>query len=234
MRIKGILFDKDGTLFDFRATWDGWVGDLLTELAAGNAGLLESLAASVAYDFETRSLRPGSIFVAGTNAEPVDRLLMHLPNWTARDLVLFMAELGGKVVPTPAVPLPPYLVGLQEKGFRCAVVTNDGEAPARQQLAQAGVEELFNTVIGFDSGFIPKPKPDTCLAAAGRLGLAPEACVMVGDSTHDLHAGRAAGMLTAAVLTGVAGADELRPHADIVLPDIGHLPGWLDAQNSLP
>lgn len=234
MRIKGILFDKDGTLFDFRATWDAWVGDLLAKLAGGDQGLLESLAASVSYDLERRCLNPGSIFVAGTNAETVERLLLHLPHLTARDLVLRMAELGGNVTPHPAVQLPPYLVALQEKGFRCAVVTNDGEEPARRQLATAGAEDLFEIVIGFDSGFTPKPAPDTCLAAARHMGLRPAACVMVGDSTHDLHAGRAAGMMTVAVLTGVAPHEELADHADIVLPDIGHLPDWLHAQNSMP
>jgi len=50
---------------------------------------------------------------------------------------------------------------------------------------------------------------------------------MVGDSLHDLHAGRAAGMQCVAVLTGVAEAAELGPAADIVLPDIGHLAAWL-------
>lgn len=51
---------------------------------------------------------------------------------------------------------------------------------------------------------------------------------MVGDSTHDLIAGRAAGMVTVAVLTGMADAATLSPHADVVLPHIGHLPEWLD------
>jgi phosphoglycolate phosphatase len=51
---------------------------------------------------------------------------------------------------------------------------------------------------------------------------------MVGDSRHDLEAGRAAGMRTVAVLTGIAGAADLAPHADVVLADIGGLPGWLD------
>ena len=51
---------------------------------------------------------------------------------------------------------------------------------------------------------------------------------MVGDSTHDLIAGRAAGMQTVGVLTGMAEA-ELAPLADAVLPDIGHLPDWLMA-----
>ncbi|MGB5558750.1 MAG: HAD hydrolase-like protein, partial [Paracoccaceae bacterium] len=41
------------------------------------------------------------------------------------------------------------------------------------------------------------------------------------------HAGRGAGMQTVAVLTGVASADDLRGHADVVLPDIGHLAGWV-------
>jgi phosphoglycolate phosphatase len=50
---------------------------------------------------------------------------------------------------------------------------------------------------------------------------------MVGDSRHDLAAGRAAGMHTVAVLTGPARDEDLRPFADVVLPDIGHLPEWL-------
>ena len=43
----------------------------------------------------------------------------------------------------------------------------------------------------------------------------------------DLVAGRAAGMVTVAVLTGLAPVDDLAPLADAVLPDIGALPGWL-------
>ena len=55
---------------------------------------------------------------------------------------------------------------------------------------------------------------------------------MVGDSTHDLRAGRAAGMRAVAVLTGLAEADELAPLADAVLPDVSHLPAWISVQNS--
>lgn len=50
---------------------------------------------------------------------------------------------------------------------------------------------------------------------------------MVGDSRHDLEAGRAAGMRTVAVLTGIAKREELEPHADVVLADIGAIPGWI-------
>jgi hypothetical protein len=57
---------------------------------------------------------------------------------------------------------------------------------------------------------------------------------MIGDSTHDLDCGRAAGMTTVAVLTGLADRDDLAPHADVVLPDIGSLPGWLGLPETGP
>ena len=66
-----------------------------------------------------------------------------------------------------------------------------------------------------------------CLAFAEDQRLEPARCVMVGDSCHDLEAGRRAGMATVAVLTGVAERAELAPLADVVLADISHLPAWL-------
>jgi phosphoglycolate phosphatase len=97
-------------------------------------------------------------------------------------------------------------------------------------LDTAKVRHLFDFIAGFDSGYGAKPAPQPLLAFAAAMGLAPEQVVMVGDSTHDLIAGRAAGMKTIAVLTGMAGPADLAPLADAVLPDIGHIPGWLQAQ----
>jgi phosphoglycolate phosphatase len=54
---------------------------------------------------------------------------------------------------------------------------------------------------------------------------------MVGDSKHDLDAGRAAGMKAVAVLTGIATRADLAPHADVVLADITGLAGWIDRLN---
>ena len=51
---------------------------------------------------------------------------------------------------------------------------------------------------------------------------------MIGDSTHDLDSGRAAGMTTIAVLTGLASRADLAPHADVVLDDIAALPPGSD------
>ncbi|MEM7090648.1 MAG: HAD-IA family hydrolase, partial [Pseudomonadota bacterium] len=91
----------------------------------------------------------------------------------------------------------------------------------------AGIREHFDFIAGYDSGHGFKPGPGQLLAFAAHVGVDPSRVAMVGDSLHDLQAGRAAGMVTIGVLTGLAGADVLAPMADVVLPDIGHIPGWL-------
>ncbi|MDZ4095362.1 MAG: HAD family hydrolase, partial [Paracoccaceae bacterium] len=127
-----------------------------------------------------------------------------------------------------AVPLAPLLAGLRARGLRLGLATNDAEAPARMHLANVGVAQFFDFIAGFDSGHGGKPAPGQLLAFAAHTGLDPSRVVMVGDSRHDLDAGRAAGMRTVAVLTGIAKAADLAPHADAVLPDISGLAAWID------
>ena len=126
-----------------------------------------------------------------------------------------------------AVPLRPLLSALRDQGLRIGLATNDSELPARQHLANHGLTDCFDFISGYDSGHGAKPGPGMCLAFARQLGLRPSRVAMVGDSRHDLEAGRAAGMRTVAVLTGIAKREELAPHADVVLADIGAIPGWL-------
>src|SRR5690606_7038449 len=69
--IKGILFDKDGTLVDFEATWFA-IGDALAMQAAGGDRLrADALMEAAGYDFAARRFRPDSVFAAGTNADIV-------------------------------------------------------------------------------------------------------------------------------------------------------------------
>jgi len=128
---------------------------------------------------------------------------------------------------TPAVPLAPLLDSLTRAGVALGVMTNDAEVAARAHLGSAGVLDRFAFIAGFDSGHGAKPSPTPLLAFADAVGRDPAQIAMVGDSTHDLIAGRAAGMRTVGVLTGPATRADLAPLADVVLPDIGHLPGWL-------
>jgi len=226
--IDGIVFDKDGTLFDFRASWGRWARDFIAGLAV-DAGHGRALADAIGYLPEERSFRPDSVVIAATAADIAAALLPHLPGRGQQELTAAIDTAAAGVTMEQAVPLVPLLSALKARGLRLGVATNDSEAPARAHLAANGLTGLFDFIAGYDSGYGPKPGPGMCRAFAQSQGLDPARVLMVGDSRHDLEAGRAAGMRPVAVLTGIATADDLAPLAEIVLPDIGALPDWIDA-----
>lgn len=226
--LDGVIFDKDGTLFDFRQSWGGWVARLVRGLAA-DEGEAAALADRVGHDLAAAAFRRDSPVIAGTPDDVADALLPALPGLTRAALIGRMNALAETTPMAEAVPLVPALTALRTRGLRLGLATNDGEGPARAHLAAHGVAKLFDFVAGYDSGHGAKPGPGMLLAFAARFALAPARVAIVGDSRHDLMAGRAAGMRTVAVLTGVAEAAELAPLADAVLTDIGGLAAWIDA-----
>ncbi len=226
-RLRGIVFDKDGTLFDFQATWGVWCEGFIAGLAGGDAGRAQALAAALGYDLAAARFRPESPVIAGTMEVVIAAVRRCLPRtdeaWL-RDHVLRTTSAAPQV---EAAPLAPLMDRLHGAGLALGIATNDAEMPARAHLARAGVLGRFAFVAGYDSGFGAKPGPGMLDAFCRASGLAAGACAMVGDSLHDLASGRAAGMTTVAVLTGPARAADLAPHADVVLDCIADLPGWL-------
>lgn len=227
LMIDGVIFDKDGTLFDFRKSWGSWARSLLAEIASG-PDQLQAMGRAIGYDPDTGDFSEESPVIAGTPEDIAIHLLPLLPGDSSTSLIARMNALSAQAEMVPAAPLAEVLGALKDRGLRLGLATNDGEAPAHAHIARAGVGPLFDYVAGFDSGHGGKPDPGMLLAFAKRFSMDPARIIMVGDSLHDLEAGRAAGMRTVAVLTGIAGEGTLTGHADVVLPDIGHLPGWID------
>ncbi len=89
-----------------------------------------------------------------------------------------------------------------------------------------GLSAHIEFIAGYDSGHGGKPEPGMVLAFARHLGVEARRIAMVGDSIHDLHAARAAGAMAVAVLSGHATRDDLAPHADHIVEDIGALPAF--------
>lgn len=224
--VKGIVFDKDGTLFDFAATWEAWAKAFLLRASSGDVAKARRVGRAIGFDLDAMQFDPASIVIAGTPGEVAEALMPHF-EMPRSDLLNMLNEEAACAPQQEAIPLIPFLTKLRAAGLRLGVATNDAEAPARAHLDAAGVTDLFDFIAGFDSGHGGKPAPGQLLAFAAQTGLAPQACVMVGDSLHDLRAGAAAGMRCIGVLTGMADAATLAPHAEVVFEDIGDLPGWL-------
>ncbi|XXF75133.1 HAD-IA family hydrolase [Myxococcaceae bacterium GXIMD 01537] len=118
------------------------------------------------------------------------------------------------------------LEGLRERGYKLAVATTKRTDMARHVVAALGLTGHLDHVQGTD-GFPHKPAPDVILRALGALGA--EGLWMVGDTTHDMHAGRAAGLRTYGVTWGTHDAATLQAAGpDAVQPDLSgllaHLP----------
>ncbi len=232
-RIHGILFDKDGTLFDFRRTWGRFTEAMLDRLAP-DAAARGAMAEAAGYRPEARDFVAGSAVVAGTNRDLARLWAPHRPDLgaTAIERLLDEAVLAASEDPAFAAPavadLPDLLARLREAGYRLGVATHDTEGAARRQLELAGAIGAFDFIAGYDSGHGLKPGPGMVRAFASAVGAAPESLAVVGDSRHDLEAGRAAGAgLVLAVLTGPATRAELAALADRVLPSIADLPTLL-------
>ena len=232
MDIRAVIFDKDGTLFDFQSTWGVWTGHILSLIAGSDVELFQKLASALDYDAVAGKVLPGSVIVAGTPAEIAKVIQGFKPECTVSDILGQLNEQAEKAPQVLVTDLLSLTRELRSQGLKLCVMTNDAVRVAHGHLTSVGALDFFDHVIGSDSGYGAKPDPAPLLALAAKIDVPAAACLMVGDSTHDLIAGNAAGMRTVAVLTGLAVREDLEDLADVVLPDISHLAAWISAQNS--
>jgi len=94
------------------------------------------------------------------------------------------------------------LRALTARGLKLGIVTSKLRAGALRGLECAGLVGLFGVIVGADDVDEHKPHPAPVRAALAALGAEASRALMVGDSPHDLAAGRAAGTRTAAVAWG--------------------------------
>jgi phosphoglycolate phosphatase len=235
LAIKGILFDKDGTLLDFERTYAPGTVDVIADLARGEPVLSLVLAESVDFDLGQQKFRPGSVIIAGTGRLIAEAWLPHLPHWQIESLAAEVDRLYSdysEMYVAPFEVLDPALQRLEEMGLVLGVATNDAETSARRHIEKIGQKSRFGFIAGYDSGHGAKPGPGMVEAFARHIGAGPHEIMMVGDSLHDLHAGKAAGSLAIAMTTGLAIGSELAPHADHVLDSLSELPDLVIQYNN--
>ena len=119
-----------------------------------------------------------------------------------------------------------YVRAVRDAGLRRAVVSSS--ANCRDVLAAAGIEDLFEAridgVVAGRDHLRGKPAPDTFLAGARALGLAPAAAAVFEDALAGVAAGRAGRFGYVVGVDRVGQADGLRSHgADVVVTDLAEL-----------
>jgi beta-phosphoglucomutase family hydrolase len=119
-----------------------------------------------------------------------------------------------------------YLEAARAAGLRRAVVS--ASANCRDVLRAARIEHMLEErvdgVVARELGLPGKPKPDTFLEGARRLGVDPANAVVFEDALAGVEAGRAGGFGFVVGVDRVGQAEELRRHgADIVVKDLAEL-----------
>ncbi|MEO8449873.1 MAG: HAD-IA family hydrolase [Gemmatimonadota bacterium] len=98
---------------------------------------------------------------------------------------------------------------LRARGLKTGLVTSKNRPGAERGLTLVGLAGTMDVLVGADDVVNPKPHPEPVTKALTTLGADPREAIYVGDSTHDMHSGRAAGVRTAAALWGPFGRDTL-------------------------
>lgn len=229
--LRGILFDKDGTLLSFEATWTPVLRQLALDAANGDPSRAEALLEAGGLDRSTGKFRTGSVIGAGTTDLIVSLWYGELgaaeqAAHAARMDASFHAH--GERHSVPVEGADTALAALAERGFVMGVATNDSAAAAKVALAALGMARHFAHIFGYDSVDNRKPAPDQVHLFCAATGLAPAEVAVVGDNPHDLEMARAAGAMAIGVTSGNSSAEDLAPLADVVLASVADLPAWLD------
>lgn len=122
------------------------------------------------------------------------------------------------------------LEALQGLDLRLACVTNKLSEFARPLLADIGIGDYFQAVVGGEDIAHHKPAPDALLVAARRLGVPIHRCLMVGDSFNDVGAARNAGCPVVCVPYGYNYGQDIREaNPDAVIDSLAQLRDLLQA-----
>lgn len=234
--IAAILFDKDGTLIGYDASWGPVNRELAAIAARGDAALADRLLLACGMDPVTGHVIADSLLAAGNTAQIAAGLVAagspcDVGELTQRLDRLF-TDAASKSV--PVTDLQGLFSRLKQRGYRLGIASSDNEASIRETARRFGIEHSVDFIAGYDSGHGTKPQPGMVYGFCEAIGLTPDRIAVVGDNNHDLHMARnAKAGLGIAVLTGTGTRQSLAADCDYCFDDITGLESLLPPRAAL-
>lgn len=226
MRLSGLLFDKDGTLLDYHATWMPLNRAVTLFAAGGDPALAQRLLVQGGYEPQTGRIRANTPLAAGTPQEIAAAFEEVLGGPVRTDLgaevdrLFRIGAAASVLVPDAAAAI----ATLRTRVSHLGIATSDSEAGIEASLRHHGILTHFDFLAAYDSGHGLKPGPGMALAFCRHCGIEPTQMCVVGDNRHDLDMGRSAGAgLVVGVLTGTSTRADFEGHADRVYPGIAEM-----------
>jgi len=203
-RIQALCFDVDGTLSDTDDLYAQRAARILPRMFFPNP---EKSARRLVMWLEA----PGNALLGWADTLGLDDELAAALNWAAR----LRKRSRRHFLLIPGVDA--MLKSLSGR-YPMAVVSAREENSTRAFLDHFELTPYFNVIISGLSAAHTKPYPDPILLAAQKMNVKPSECLMIGDTTVDIRAGRAAGAQTVGVLCGFGERQELEQMgADLIL-----------------
>jgi HAD superfamily hydrolase (TIGR01549 family) len=213
-RIKALCFDVDGTLSD--------TDDVYTQkVVRFFPRFLFRDPQHAARRFVMWAEAPGNALLGLTDTIGMDDEIVALIDWLSRH----------QKRSSKTFWLIPGVDGMLKrlKGhYPMSVVSARDEKGTMRFLEQFDLVQYFDAIITGQSAPHTKPYPDPILLAAQKMGVQPRECLMIGDTTVDMRAGKSAGAQTVGVLCGFGEEPELRKKgADLILKTTSELENLL-------
>jgi len=215
-KIKALCFDVDGTLSD---TDDLYVQKVTKFFPR----FLFKDPHHAARRFVMWIEAPGNALLGFADRLGLDDEMIAVINWLSRH----RRHSDRKFLLVPGVD---EMLKQLHGRYPMSVVSSRDEQGTMAFLEQYDLVKYFDVIITGLSAEHTKPYPDPVLLAARKMNVSPEACLMIGDTTVDIRAGKSAGSQTLGVLCGFGEEPELRRlGADEIIPDTTKLLDLLKA-----
>jgi HAD superfamily hydrolase (TIGR01509 family) len=186
--VEAVVFDLDGVIIDTEEVWEEVRRDYVAE--HGREFLPDSQDRMMGMSTGEWSAHLADEVGVPRTAEEV-----------AADVLGRMA--GRYREALPLIPGSVETVRALAARYRLALASSSARILIDQVLATAGLTDVFEVTLSTEEVPRGKPAPDVYLTAVAKLGLTPEVCAAVEDSSNGLRSAAAAGLTVIAVPHGV-------------------------------